>query len=308
MLSPNQIQQIADLIQAYQLNFLNQSLSAGELFSKVDFQLLDRFGFDTKIVKNDGILDYAFKLGIVSSTLAEVEARKMSFNQLKSYISSGKFIPLTKYERDTLGFVKKQSYKDIKNLGQRLASDLQASINVEDRRVRYERMIREETKSTIENRKSVKSLMSNLAHKTNEWDRDWKRVAHYILHQAFDEGRAIGIEREYGKDTLVYKDTRQDACQHCIRLYKTAGVFTKPRVFKLSDLIENGTNIGRKTLEWKAVVGPTHPNCRCTLAKVPENYDWNPITDSWDIFKPWIRKVDRKSKVKITVGNKEVII
>jgi hypothetical protein len=308
MFTPNQIQQLIELIQAFQLDFLNQEVGVGDLLNSVDFKLLKKFGFNTESLQTDSILDYAFKFGVITTSLKEAELKKFTFNQLKNYIASGKFIPLTEYEKDVLSFVKKQSYRDIKSLGQRIATDLQTSISEVEKRKRFEQMVKKEVKKNIKDRDSIQSLISSLGKRSKDWTRDWKRVSHYVLHQAFDEGKAIGIEREYGKEALVYKDTKPSACPHCIRLYKTQDAFSKPKVFKLADLVENGSNIGRLTSEWKPVIGPTHPNCRCTLNKVPINYDWNPLTNLWDVFRPWERKVQRKSQVKITTGDREITI
>ena len=51
--------------------------------------------------------------------------------------------------------------------------------------------------------KSVKSLMSNLAHKTNEWEGLEKHIIFYIKPLMKVELQEL---REYGK-SLVYKDT-----------------------------------------------------------------------------------------------------
>ena len=81
-------------------------------------------------------------------------------------------------------------------------------------------------------------------------------------------------------------------CKHCIRLYTTNGIGSKPKIFKLSELQGNGTNIGRKSAEWLAVVGSTHLNCRCTLNEVPQGFEWNEKTKAFDI--PIERKEEDK--------------
>lgn len=61
-----------------------------------------------------------------------------------------------------------------------------------------------------------------------------------------------------------------------IALHITYGCrYSAPKVFKLSELISNGTNIGRKVNEWKPTVGSTHPWCRCLLRYLPDDYDWS---------------------------------
>lgn len=110
--------------------------------------------------------------------------------------------------------------------------------------------------------------------------RDWLRVAHTELHNAAEEAKAIVLaDRDPGRDPRVFKRVRPDACAFCKLLYlKPDGV--TPRVFKLSALLANGTNVGRRAggptrsgksrTEWKAVLGAVHPFCRCELHRLPD--------------------------------------
>lgn len=81
------------------------------------------------------------------------------------------------------------------------------------------------------------------------------------------EGKSIYSNR--GEDTKVFKRPNPNACPHCKRLYLDQD--GRPRVFKLKDLLENGSNVGRKVADWKPVVGITHPHCQCILEVLPEN-------------------------------------
>lgn len=109
--------------------------------------------------------------------------------------------------------------------------------------------------------------------------RDWLRVAHTEIHNAAEEAKAVVFaDREPGRDPMVFKRPRQDACVFCRLLYlKPDGV--TPRVFKLSTMLANGTNVGRRAgkptrsgksrTEWKAVLGAVHPFCQCELHRLP---------------------------------------
>lgn len=65
-------------------------------------------------------------------------------------------------------------------------------------------------------------------------------------------------------------------CSHCQRLYNGPN---GPRVFKLSTLEANGTNVGRKANDWLAVIGSTHPNCQCVPIRVPPGWGWDEFGD-----------------------------
>lgn len=68
-----------------------------------------------------------------------------------------------------------------------------------------------------------------------------------------------------GTDPLVWKQVVKDdrLSPECRRLH--AHEDWSPKLYRLSQLVANGTNVGRAKSQWKAVIGGTHPNCRCTL-------------------------------------------
>lgn len=110
--------------------------------------------------------------------------------------------------------------------------------------------------------------------------RDWVRVAHTVVHDAAEEVKAAVLAgRAAGRDPRVFKRVHPDACSFCALLYLRPDGVT-PRVFRLSALIANGSNAGRRAgrpvrsgrsrTEWKAVVGAAHPFCQCELAVLPD--------------------------------------
>lgn len=79
----------------------------------------------------------------------------------------------------------------------------------------------------------------------------------------------LGAADKVGQDPLVYKQIVDDnvTSPECRRLHTTNGSGANPRIYKLSELISNGSNAGKPRSAWKAVIGGTHPNCRCQLKK-----------------------------------------
>lgn len=120
---------------------------------------------------------------------------------------------------------------------------------------------------------------SELFHTLDDKARDLDRVAYTELTDAQKQGQAHRLLEDGNVDKLVYKMPMPTACAQCRHLYLMPDGQT-PRLFKLSELISNGTNIGRKphpirggkvkaggredgqeTL--KAVAGLMHPWCAC---------------------------------------------
>lgn len=101
-------------------------------------------------------------------------------------------------------------------------------------------------------------LASELGHKTGEWSRNWLRVARTELQGANNEGVAIEAMRAFGSEARVARVPEAGACEDCIRLFTKDG---RPIVFPVTELLANGTNVGRKKADWRAGLWPAHPQC-----------------------------------------------
>jgi hypothetical protein len=233
----------------------------------------------------------------------------MSYSEFTKFLNSNRFIPLNNREKESINSLKNQSLKDIKGLGEKIKGDTQDIIDEKSREERgwYENVIKEEGKKTIENRETVNDMVSRIGNRTGNWNRDFDRISETVLHTAFDEGRASNIERTADEDDpYVYKDVYAGACKHCIRLYTTNGIGSKPKLYRLSELRANGSNVGKKANEWKGILGATHPYCRCTLNYVPEGYEWDSQKRKFVPPKnKENRKVKRTSKLRVRFGDKE---
>jgi len=135
------------------------------------------------------------------------------------------------------------------------------------------------------------------------------RIVDTEMNNIFQRGRAVQIaEQNKGKDPLVYKDVYEGACRHCIHLYLTRGLGSEPRVFKLSQLIANGTNIGRKVRDWLGTISGVHPWCRCNLRIKEEYTKWDKIKKQFVYDEEELKKEEERlgirGTVKIIVGEK----
>ncbi len=302
--TPRQIEELMKVIDKYHILFTAQHVGF-DVLQPNDKALLRSYGIDVDRLKDNSQVEHAFKFGLLSYSLSQPAAKKLDYPAFKQFLDSGRFIPLNTREKDSLEALKTHSYSDIRGLGNKIKADFdQSHIEADQRqRARYEKIIQDTAEETLINRGSVRDMVSALGRKTEDWSRDFGRISDYVLHSAFDQGRAAGIEREKGKDALVYKDVYPGACRHCISHFLTAGIGSQPKIFKLSTLQANGTNVGKKVDNWLPVIGPLHPWCRCTLADVPEGYDWDPSTRSFSTpSTDYERKVQRKSKIKVQVG------
>lgn len=112
------------------------------------------------------------------------------------------------------------------------------------------------------------TLKQKLRDTSGDANRDWTRIA------VTETSNAIGIASvdrivsdNVGKDleeVYVFRITVKDAktCKWCRRFYDDSDGSAK--LYKLTTLLDNGSNYGKKTDAWMPVIGATHPNERCS--------------------------------------------
>jgi hypothetical protein len=175
----------------------------------------------------------------------------------------------------TLDWIRRRAAKYITGLGNRLGHSFETlAIDTEHQtREELRGRIAGAVSAAVHGRKTVKQLASSLGHETEDWSRDLLRIARTEMQQAHQSGWAAHFSATTGPATRVAKRLDAGACKDCRRLYLDSD--GTPRIFLLSDLQANGTNVGKKRGQWLPVVGPVHPNCHCTLVRVPPGFGFD---------------------------------
>lgn len=295
LFTKEQVESLLEIID-YQTGVFISTQIGESVLSTQDKYILNKYGFDQKSIKKIPPYFQSFVWGRLSSWLDENQANKMVYSDFLDYMHSNSFIPLSRREQDMYDIAINRSYSHIKNLGNTRKVKLSSLIDEED--------IRREMSGNINNRESLNSIISNWGHQTGNWNRDYGRIAETEMNSIFQLGRMMAIERSHGTEAKVYKTVYELACRHCIRLYLTNGIGSQPRLFTVAELVANGSNIGRKVADWKAVVESTHPHCRCNLSYVMDGYKWDKEKKDFVPSSDWKRKIERKNKIKITSGDK----
>jgi hypothetical protein len=223
----------------------------------------------------DAIED-AYRYGhVLSASRSYKEKKRRHGLTYKQFVSDyAPKIPIGPNEKHALEWAKHSAATEIKGLGNKISDDF-STIAIEadkDLRRRYEGVIRDSTAENIQRQQTWRQLASDLGDKTGDWSRDFKRIAATEKQKAMQEGIVQGLASRYGDpdDIRVAKMPNPDACPHCMRLHKLPT--GQLRIFKMSELVENGSNVGRKARDWKATVGPVHPWCGCDIIHVPEGW------------------------------------
>jgi hypothetical protein len=111
-------------------------------------------------------------------------------------------------------------------------------------------------------------LKQQLRDITGDSNRSFERVVTTELSNSIGLGSVDRISKDNEDKKLtevyVYRIAIQDAatCAACKRLYIDKD--GSPKVYKLSEVLSNGSNYGRTGSDLKAVSGATHPNERCS--------------------------------------------
>jgi hypothetical protein len=115
---------------------------------------------------------------------------------------------------------------------------------------------------------TVGKLKQTLRDMSGDTNRDWLRVATTEISNAIGIGSADRIvaqnKTKPTDEIYVYRIVVNDQalCKWCRKFYLDAD--GTPALYKLSTLLANGSNYGKKTDAWQPVVGATHPNERCS--------------------------------------------
>lgn len=275
ILSAKQINELIELVKNLHLVFIGKNVGTKYLPDS-SLKILKEYGLNKKLVTS--YPEHAFQFGMLSMALGDNRAKKLDYSGLKKFITSGQWLPLTKAETYGLSLIENRLIDGLTGLGNKVSADLKTIFIEADlkQRERFEKIIRNEAKHIFSERKGIKSLVSVLGEKTGDWARDFARISDFVLHEAYDNGRAYALLRSEGEDVLVYKRVHGGVCESCMELYLDyVDKKYRPRIFKLKELLRNGTNIGRKKEDWLPVIGATHPWCRCDLEYVPKNSEWS---------------------------------
>lgn len=299
-----EIQRLLEIVD-YHASFIAGNTLGKEVLTEYDKYILNKHGINPEkiLAGKDTSYYHMYLFGRLAMELGEKQAGDVKFEDFKKYIERGQYVPLTKNEVRQYDLARRRTYTHIKGLGERMKGDVNNIINDKSRE-QYEKIISQEIERGVVDRKTMSSIVLEIGNRTENWNKDWGRIVETEYNNIFQQGRSEQILEESGADTLVFKETYQSACKHCIRLHLTNGIGSEPRVYKMSEVIANGSNFGKKPENWSITIDSVHPFCRCNLRKVPKGYKWNEESKMFQIDKDRELEIKRTAKVKVQVGDK----
>lgn len=278
-----------------------------EFLSPDDERVLKENGFDwTKELKRIPTYWQSFLFGRLSSILTPQQLLKLDYTDLNKYIERKQYKQPNKREMAEYRAAAVNTYSYIKGMGNKVKDTLSGAISqeelktsIKEREEEVRQGIKEEIERGVLEKRSVQNIVSNLGHRLDEWNRDWGRIVETEMQNIYLLGKAQTIMEDYGPNARVYKHTFEGACKFCIKFYTTQGIGSQPRIFKLNELIENGSNIGRKQVDWEPTLGPVHPFCYDDETEVLTN-------EGWKLFKD-LNKTEKFLSIDLETGSAEWI-
>lgn len=232
---------------------------------------------DDKLMPQDAALA-AHMLGFISG---EGQADTLALEDFWRRIHNDPQV-ITEMQREAVVILRDRISQHVRGLGAKLDTIVgHILVDIDDklRRHRLTKPQRDVARGGNE-RAAAEEIQARIRDSIRGLRSEWLRTAHTEMHNAVEEAKAIVIaHRSPDHDPRVFKRPRPDACKFCVLLYLRPDGVT-PRVFKLSELLANGTNVGRRAgrptrsgrsrTEWKAVIGAVHPFCKCELSVLPD--------------------------------------
>lgn len=128
-----------------------------------------------------------------------------------------------------------------------------------DRHPNIDQMVKEQT---------IPQLKRNLRDYTGTASKNWDRIVNTEVSNAVGLGstdRIVGENKEKDLGEIyVYRIVIRDGslCKFCRKFFLDSD--GTPKVYKLSTLLNNGSNYGKKADQWLPTTMVTHPNERCS--------------------------------------------
>jgi hypothetical protein len=132
------------------------------------------------------------------------------------------------------------------------------------------KVIREEVGTAVLTKDTAREVAGRIRQRVGDLARDFERIAETEIQAVHNEGQIYaGIELD-GENAMIARIPESGACGTCLELFIDP-LTNAPRVFFVSDIAQNGTNVGQPRRSWRATVYPIHPYCRCDTISVRPN-------------------------------------
>lgn len=277
ILSKEQISKILDIIKKRHNLFAVKTIGAEVLTDSELQELREEYGEDALNQVEDLIKDSYF-VGYLRSQNLDGNLDKISHNQFKNM------------PRPRLGELENYSIEHAKEVTSSYLQKQSQSVqtNMENLIRKYNKMYKDFIMTNVgvpmaiiakKEGQSISQLVTNMRDVSGDVARDWHRVAVTETMNAVNSGMADKIiEMNEGVEAskiLVYKRVVNDAalCRSCRMLHLQSDGVT-PKIYTLEQAFANGSNVGRKAVDWLFTISSVHPHCFDKETEVLSDRGW----------------------------------
>jgi len=274
VLTEEQLKEVLDIIEQYHNSYIYNNITT-DLPDEVIKQLKDR-GLIDPLAEQDEIMKRGYELSRFKGLTEDLPDFIQTYEQLKSHLATNP-VPMTDFERSAIDHLTSTSKKYVEKHTEWLKTAFDEIVRNENMAMRHD-IITGEIKTAIargfRKREGINSIVSDIRDLSDDIYRDFHRIAQTELQNAINVGQVDNIvsrNKDKAADEIyVYKRPNPDACKYCNSAYLDS--HGDPKIFKLSDLLANGTNYGKKARDWMPVHETMHPWCQCRLYQVQSGW------------------------------------
>lgn len=246
-------------------NRLVVSVLGSPTLSNSDLKVLKDAGYD--VSNKDSLLSLAYYHNFINNPIDQVSPTSVGDMRNQQSVSGIKPIgDAHDFSVDHLNQTTKQQIEKLKlDISTRIENIIRQN-NVDYKMNALQNLDRSDMADQLVKESSLGKVKQMLRDTSKDATRDWQRVALTEMGNAIGAGsvdRIVTDNRDRELDEIyVYRVIVGDSvtCKYCRRFYGDVG--QSPKIYRLSTLLGNGTNFGKKSSDWKPVTGSTHPNTR----------------------------------------------
>lgn len=255
------------------LNWFVRAVAGDEALSSAELKELN--SFKALPTKSLDFVKKSFFLGRLNAVLKKKEYKDLSLANLEK---SMKLAKLSKLEKLAVIEAQQSAGTYLRSFASEIEDGIFSRVAATDGKLVTEAtiqgIIKDEVAFALLQNKTWEALAESLASELNtKLSKKIERIARTEMHGAKQRGIVQAIANKVdiyqhsdGSDSKVSVVTEAGCCSDCSKLYSEAD--GTPKIFKLSELLKNGTNADKQHTRtnglhthWLPVVPPAHPHC-----------------------------------------------
>lgn len=138
------------------------------------------------------------------------------------------------------------------------------------KRARMLKVIREEVGAAVLTKDQARDVARRIRQRSGDLARDFERIAETELQATHNEGQVLQAVELDGEEARVARIPESGACGYCLSAFIDSET-QRPIIFEVAQIVENGSNVGRRRRDWKPSLYPMHPHCRCDTIPISPN-------------------------------------